>query len=113
MYYSPFAGLLIAIIISLSISIKRKWLWLNSLLVFILSYLIKSFDKDGWHFLKPVFLIPGQYFNDQSAGYYVANGLPMLIIGCVLFFSKKTNRFFANSNYKLHENDKPKQVMHL
>ena len=95
MYTSPYVGLLVAFIISLSISIKRKWWWLNSLLVFILSYMLKRLDLDGWHYLKIIFLTPGQFFNHHSAWYYLANGLPMLMLGFVLFYSKWTNRFIT------------------
>jgi hypothetical protein len=107
MYTSPYIGLLVAFAISLTISIKRKWLWLNSLLVFILSYLLKRFGLDGWKFLKMIFLTPGQYFNHHSAWYYLANGLPMLILGFVLFYSKWTNHFISNSSFKIDENDMP------
>lgn len=36
-YFVEFGGLFIAFIISVLISVKRKWFWVNSLLVFILA----------------------------------------------------------------------------
>ena len=101
MYNSPYVGLLVAFIISLSISIKKRWLWINSLFVFVLSYLLKRFDFDGWYYLKIIFLTPGQYFNHHSAWHYLANGLSMLTIGLLLFFSGLTNRFIDNKILKM------------
>jgi len=93
MFYSPYIGLLVAFIISLSISIRKKWFWINSLLVFILGCLFKRLDFDGWNYLKNIFLAPGKFLDPHSAWYYLVNGLPMLLIGVLLFFSTWTNRF--------------------
>ncbi|MCU0333886.1 MAG: hypothetical protein MUF62_02420, partial [Chitinophagaceae bacterium] len=80
--------------------IKRKWFWLNSVLVFVISYLLKRFDLDGWHYLRQIFLAPGQYVDKHSLSHYLVNGLPMLTLGLLLFFSKFTNRFVAGSSFK-------------
>jgi hypothetical protein len=93
---SGYVGLLVAFIISLSISVKSKWFWLNSLIVFLLSYVLTRFDLNGWHYLKFLFLAPGQYFDSYSTWNSLANGLPMLTIGVLLFFLKLTNRFIIN-----------------
>jgi hypothetical protein len=63
--------------------------------------LFKRFDLDGWDYLKMIFLTPGQYFDHHSAWYYLANGLPMLTIGVLLFFSKLTNRFIDSGVSKM------------
>ena len=93
LYTPPYVGLLVAFSISLFITIKNKWFWLNSVIVLVLNYFLKRFGFDGWHYLKLIFLLPGQYLNPHSALYYLTNGIPMLTIGLLLFFSKLTNRF--------------------
>jgi hypothetical protein len=52
---SGIAGLLAAFVISLIISLKRRWFWVNTLMAFILTYLLYEFNLSGWRFLKPVF----------------------------------------------------------
>lgn len=100
LYTSPYVGLLVGFSISLFITIKKKWFWVNSAIVLVLSYFLKRFDFDGWHYLKFIFLTPGQYFDHHSALYYLSNGIPMLTIGLLLFFLKLTNRFIDNGNIK-------------
>ncbi len=74
---------------------------MNALLVLIISYVLKRLDVDGWNYLKYIFLKPGQYFGENSAVYYLANGLTMLTIALLLFFSKGTNRFIDLKRLKI------------
>lgn len=106
MYISPYVGLLVAFFISLSISIKRKWFWLNSVLVFILAFLLRRVQLDGWKYLKHIFLAPGQIFYHNPILYYLANVLPMFLIGFLLFFSRTTNKFIECSTLKIKGNNK-------
>lgn len=99
LYGSPYVGLLVAFIISLFISIKKKWFWLNSVIVFLIVYLLRRFDIDGWHYLKYIFLSPGDLFDQYSAGEYLVNGLPLLAIGLFLFFSKRINKFINGGSH--------------
>ncbi len=101
MFYSPHVGILVAFIISLTISIKKKRFWINSLLVFILSYLLRRFEYDGWDYLKIIFLAPGQYFDYHSAWYFLINGFTMLAIGLLMFFSTFTNSFIDKMSLKI------------
>ena len=93
---SGFVGLLVAFVISLSISIKRHWFWVNSLLAFLSVYLLRWFDLLGWTYLKPFFWYPGKKFND-SASEFIINGIFLLIIGFLIFFLKQPNRFIQRT----------------
>jgi len=59
-------GLLVAFIISLTISIRRNWFWFNSLIVLILAYTLSWFDLLGWIYFKSIFLTPGEIFNNRE-----------------------------------------------
>lgn len=86
-------GAIVAYVISWRISLKRNWFWLNSVLIFVLIYVLKLYDLLGWNKLQKVFLLPGQIFRLNTRTFYVTNGLIMLAIGCYLLFSEKVKRF--------------------
>ncbi|MDB4920182.1 hypothetical protein [Mucilaginibacter sp.] len=86
-------GSIAAYVISWRISLKRNWFWLNSVLIFVLIYILKLNDLLGWSKLQKVFLLPGQIFRLNTRTFYVTNGLIMLAIGCFLLFSEKVKRF--------------------
>lgn len=88
------AGLLVAFGISLTITIRRKWFWFNSLLVLILVILLSRLDLLGWQYLKRMLLMPGKIFS-SAAMEYLANGLLMLSLGLFIFFWPALNRFIA------------------
>jgi hypothetical protein len=86
-------GLLVAYIISWSISTKREWFWLNSVIIFVLAFVLKNFGWLGWKYLSHVFTAPGNVFKEHSVVSYWINGFVMLAIGLLIFFSKKLIRY--------------------
>jgi len=90
---SPLIGLLTGFLVSLAIAIKKHWHWINSLIVFLIAYLLWRFDLFGWRYLKHIFLAPGSLFKDYTIGYFLVNGLVMLAIGLLLFFSRRLVQF--------------------
>ncbi len=86
-------GLVIAYLISWRISLKRNWFWLNSVLIFIIAYVLKTYDLLGWNFLQKIFLLPGQIFRLNTRTFYVTNSFIMLAIGSYLLFSNKIKSF--------------------
>lgn len=95
--FAPLIGLLVGFIISLSISIKRKWFWFNSFLVLVLVYILGRFNQLGWHYLKNIFLTPGQIFKNVKLEFFT-NGFILLTLGLLIFFLPKTNKFIAAGN---------------
>ncbi|MGG9961178.1 hypothetical protein [Ferruginibacter sp. SUN106] len=87
-------GSLVAFIISLAISIKRKWFWFNSIIVFVLVFILSRYEQLGWNFLKNIFLTPGEIFGNIILE-YLANGIILLTLGLLTFFSGKANKFIA------------------
>ena len=92
--FSNTIGLLVGFGISLTISIKRKWFWFNSFLVFVLLYLLSWFNLLGWTYLKKIFITPGEVF-DNTTLEFLTNGLLLLTLGLLTFFLAKTNKFIA------------------
>ena len=92
---SGFIGLFVAFIISLIISIKRHWFWVNSLLTFVLTYILFRFDILGWIYFKRFFWYLGQRFSNMTIE-FLFNGILLLIIGILIFFLRRTNKFIEN-----------------
>jgi hypothetical protein len=92
---SGFIGLFVAFVISLIISFKRHWFWLNTLIAFILTYLLYRFDLLGWTYLKPFFLYLGQKFTNSRVEFLI-NGIILLTIGVLIFFLRRPNQFIEN-----------------
>ena len=95
--FSNTIGLIVGFVISLTISIKRKWFWFNSFLVFVLLYLLSWFNLLGWTYLKKIFMTPGEVF-DNTTLEFLTNGLLLLTLGLLTFFLAKTNKFIAIGN---------------
>ena len=89
-------GLIISFVISLTISFKQKWFWLNSLIVFIRAFTLGRLDYLGWQNLKVIFLKPGHLF-DNEIFFILTNGFVLLSIGVFVFSFKPFNNFIDNN----------------
>jgi hypothetical protein len=93
--YSPYVGLVIALVVSLVICIKKEWPMMNAALVFLISFLLKRFDLTGWNTVKPIFRAAGNIFGYPHPLFFITNGVILLAIGIAVFFLKATNNFIA------------------
>ena len=85
-------GLIVAFIISLVISLKNKWGWLNSVVVLITIYLIGFLGILGEIIKGITFTIFNKISNNISLVLF-ALGLILILISLTLFFSKTLKRF--------------------
>ncbi len=85
-------GLLFAFFLSLLMSIRRKWFWLNSLLSLVLTILL--FRAHVWYYTKYLFYYPGRLFSNSIIELLI-NGILLLAIGLLLFFSKPIIRLIS------------------
>lgn len=92
---SGFIGLLLAFIISLTISIRRGWFWANALTTFILTYLFYRYNLLGWTFLKRIFWYFGLQFNNATVE-FIFNGTVLIAIGLLIFFLRRPIQFIEN-----------------
>lgn len=83
-------GWLTAFFISLVLSIKRGWFWLNSLLS--LAFALMLLRIHLWEYVKTVFYFPGRLASNLSIEFLI-NGVLLLSIGLLIFFSQAINRF--------------------
>ncbi len=92
-YFVEFGSLFIAFIISILISAKRKWFWVNSFLVLILAlFFYYRIDTLLWQSLRKYFWFVGQQFNNAETEFLV-NGLLLLTLSFIFFFSKLSFKF--------------------
>jgi hypothetical protein len=95
-----FLGLITAFLISLLISRKQNWYWVNSVFVLSISFLSGRVGAFGWRYLKIIFLKPGSFFGDYTIGDFLTNGLVMLAIGLLLFFLPGSIQFIKSGKLK-------------
>jgi hypothetical protein len=100
LFYAALAGLvgiLIASVISLVLSVRNKWLWLNSMLVFLLGIGSFLIDRFYWKHVKVAFMFLGIPFKSDWWFNFIG-GVFMLAVGLYLFFGKKIIRFIDDKN---------------
>jgi hypothetical protein len=85
-------GLLAGFVLSLLLSFKHKWFWVNSVIVLLVTFGLFSIDRFYFNYLRPTFQAPGKLFKADWAC-ILANGLTMLAIGLLLFFLKRVIKF--------------------
>lgn len=102
-YFVEFGGLFIAFLISILISVKRRWFWVNSLLVLILALLFyHRIDNLIWNNLREYFWFVGQQFNNTATEFLI-NGLLLLTVSFIFFFSKLSFKFIEGKRQALNK----------
>jgi hypothetical protein len=90
-------GLLAGYVISWTISSKRNWHWANSVIVFVLLFVLKNFVLTHWGYYANVVIRPGGPFNIYSMWGHIVLGIVLLGIGLALLFSKKVISYIEAS----------------
>ncbi len=90
-------GLLIAFIISLTISIKNKWFLVNSLIILITAYGLAWTEFLGLNFLQNIYYLKGLTSIPLILLLTVIASI-FTLLGIITFFHRKTNQFIKNSN---------------
>ncbi|MGV3460104.1 MAG: hypothetical protein ACO1N9_06585 [Flavobacterium sp.] len=93
-FYLSLSGLVAALItlfISIILSIKKGWHWINSVLSFVIIMILKRVDLD---YIERILFYPGWQFKSLRIG-FVVNGLIMLSVSLFLFFSPIVQRFIS------------------
>lgn len=85
-------GLLVAFIISLIISIKHRWFWVNSFIVLLTIFFLIRITDFGWGYLRKYFWALGQLFSNTTTE-LIINGILLMGIGLLIFFANWTNQF--------------------
>ena len=90
---SSIFGILVAYIISWSISTKRNWFWLSSALCFVAVFALRVYGLLLWDKFSIIFLKPGSVFSDYSIYGYILNAAIMIGLACFIFFHSKIISF--------------------
>lgn len=86
-------GLLTAYVISWSVSSRRDWFWLNSVIVFVLWFAIKNFGLPQFKFYEKLIMSPGGFLKVYSLWGHVAVGAVSIAIGLFIFLFNKLNQY--------------------
>ena len=78
--------------------VYRKWFWLNSVLVLLITYTLFRLDFLLWDYLKVIFRFIGGFMPNIILDFLV-DGLVMLFLGLLIFFVKKSTQLI-NSEKK-------------
>ena len=95
--FSQLISLVIAFAISLTISIRRHWFWVNSLITLMLTYALYRFDLLGWPYYKKQMLSPGHMFDNLIVEFLLI-GVIFLAAGLLLFFLRSVTKFIEHKN---------------
>jgi len=81
-------GILVAFIISITISLKMKWPVINSIIVLIIAILLNKFcfQNLGWNNFSQ-YLTPGRFFDNLEMN-ILTSGIFLLTIGITIFITK-------------------------
>ena len=103
--YAACAGLvaiLVTFVISLILSIKHKWVWLNSLIVFLAGLGSFLVDRFYWNLVKSIFMFPGIPFKSDWWFNFIG-GTFMLAVGLSLLFWKRVTHFIDGKKVQIDE----------
>jgi hypothetical protein len=89
-----FIGYVVALCLSFIVSSKIKSSYINTLIAFILFYILAWLDWTGWSYLKTIFFLPGSLFDGWL--YYLINGTVLLALG--IFFIFRVKGFYRSKN---------------
>lgn len=90
--YAGYIGFLLAIVLSLIITLKRRWYWQNTLVVALAVYVLMKLYGLSWTDLQAVLSIVGRLFNSITIE-LIFNGSVLLALGLLLFFLPSMDRF--------------------
>jgi len=89
-------GLLIAFTISITISLKKGWFWLNSTIVLILAYGLAWTEFLGLDLLKNLYYLRGLIFIHINL-LLITLSIIFSFFGLIIFFHRKPNHFIVQS----------------
>ena len=100
-----FIALVISFFISLRFSMRNNIFWMNSLAVFLVSFLIKRFGTLNHRIISYITKVLRSYFVSDAAKYsIIIIGIGFTIIGLILYFNKWTQRWILNGKMKISNN---------
>lgn len=108
---SGLIALFIAFSVSLLITIKKKWFWLNSLIVLIITILLNRQRVFDWEIIFRGFYVLGNVFKTNGIEYTsIINGITLLCLSLFTFFNKKITSFIEIHNQPKKNEPSPEKV---
>ena len=88
-------GCFVGLMISIIVCKKYNWSIINSLIVFVLMFLLARFYLLGWNYIGYYFTYLGNFLHNLTWS-LLLNGFVLIIPSFLLFFSKKVIVFIGN-----------------
>lgn len=93
-------GLLIAYIISWTISLKRNWHWINSTVIFVAMFLLENLLVLKLPGVHAIFLHSGGLFKVYSLWGHLVIGILLIAASLLLFFATRVVRYISYETRK-------------
>ena len=108
-YSSSYIGLIITLIISLSITLKRKFGGINSFIAFFVLIVFIRTGIISSEFIEKIIYFPGEIFFGFSVKSVALNGILLLSVSLFIYFSKFINKLIMNKEVfdKIEEGSEP------
>lgn len=104
-YTSSYIGLIITLIISLSITLKRKFGGINSFIAFFVLIIFIRTGIISSEFIEKIIYFPGEILFGFSVKSVALNGILLLSVSIFLYFSKFINKLTLKNNINALEKD--------
>jgi cytochrome c biogenesis protein CcdA len=94
---STYFGLLLAVIISIILTLKRNQYWLNALIVFAIALLLNGLGFFENKLVDTLFLAPGNLTEHWGPQYkFITNGILLAVAGFFTFFNRGIDKITFN-----------------
>ena len=87
-------GIFISFIISLIISLRKKWFWLNSLIAFAIIFILRRTARIESDYSDYSNFLPGHFFSIKTE--IILNSTLLIIMGILIFTSKLSNKLIQD-----------------
>jgi MFS family permease len=88
---APLIGLVVALIISLTLTTRWRLFWVNALIGFILGLILNRLGIFNYKIVNEILYYPGELTTQFGIQYeFIMNGVILTLIGLFIFFNKWT-----------------------
>ena len=93
-------GLILSFILSWVISTRKNWHWINSVIVFVLTFVIENWVLLRWKKFHDIYLSPGGLFHVFSKWGHITEGTILFVAGLSLIFAKAITKYISHDTAK-------------
>ncbi len=107
---APLIGLVVAFIISLTLTIKWRIFWVNALIGFILGIILNRLGVFNYKIVNEILYSPGDLISQFGIQYeFITNGCILILLGLFVFFNKWTKNYVLSYQTNKEDNISTKE----